>query len=116
MEKKRFFNWKNLLDLGLDPNDQSNARHTFIHMFFDRWQHCRQMSQTITNIYNLETANQSVLDEYSTLISNTKYLTDLLEQMSIDSPVFDQIVPLIGKVEQSFSLFKVNIPKNNRIA
>jgi len=53
-------------------------------MLFDRWQHCRQMGNTARNIFNLssitDTNNDTFIYDIHTLISNTAYLTSIIEQ------------------------------------
>jgi hypothetical protein len=55
-------------------------------MLFDRWQHCRQMSDRARNIYNAssvtDTNNDTFINEIYTLISNTAYLASIVEENS----------------------------------
>jgi len=55
-------------------------------MLFDRWQHCRQMGNTARNIFNLssmtDTNNDTYINDMYTLISNTAYLSSIIQQNS----------------------------------
>lgn len=55
-------------------------------MLFDRWQHCRQMGNTARNIFNLssmtDTNNETYINDMYTLISNTAYLSSIIQQNS----------------------------------
>lgn len=70
--------------LDLDNNEFINYRNTLIRMLFDRWQHCRQISNTAKNIFNhssmTETNHQTFIHDIYTLISNTNYLTSFIQQ------------------------------------
>ena len=55
-------------------------------MLFDRWQHCRQMSDTARNIFNssslTDVHSETFINEIYTLISNTSYLASIIQQNS----------------------------------
>ncbi|CAF4653872.1 unnamed protein product, partial [Rotaria sp. Silwood2] len=110
--------YKNLLDTqlqNLDNNEYTNYRNTLLLMLFDRWQHCRQMSDTARNIFNLssltDTNNETFINETYTLISNTAYLALIVQQnsitMSSNSSLIDSTVKLISSLENIFRLLKV---------
>ncbi|CAF2371594.1 unnamed protein product [Rotaria sp. Silwood2] len=109
--------YKNLLDTqlqNLDNNEYTNYRNTLLLMLFDRWQHCRQMSDTARNIFNLssltDTNNETFINETYTLISNTAYLALIVQQnsitMSSNSSLIDSTVKLISSLENIFRLLK----------
>ncbi|CAF0977060.1 unnamed protein product [Rotaria sordida] len=109
--------YKNLLDTklqNLDNNEYTNYRNTIIFMLFDRWQHCRQMSDTARNILNhssiTDINNDTFINEIYTLISNTSYLASIIQQntitMSSNSSLIDTIVKLISNLENIFRLLK----------
>ncbi|CAF4443048.1 unnamed protein product [Rotaria socialis] len=75
--------YKNLLDTkfqDLDNNEYTNYHHnTFLLMLFDRWQHCRQMSDTARNLFYLSSLTDINND---TFINNTAYLASIIQQNS----------------------------------
>lgn len=56
-------------------------------MLFDRWQHCRQMSDTARNLFNLSSitdiSNDTFINDIHTLISNTAYLASIVQENTI---------------------------------
>ncbi|CAM4860967.1 unnamed protein product [Rotaria socialis] len=99
--------YKNLLDTkfqDLDNNEYTNYHHnTFLLMLFDRWQHCRQMSDTARNLFYLSSLTDINND---TFINNTAYLASIIQQnsktMSLNSPLIDNTVKLINSLENIF--------------
>ncbi len=72
--------------LDFDDNEYTNYCSILSLMLFDRWQHCRQMSDRARNIYNAssvtDTNNDTFINEIYTLISNTAYLASIVEENS----------------------------------
>ncbi|CAF4302780.1 unnamed protein product, partial [Rotaria magnacalcarata] len=77
--------YKNLLDTkfqDLDNNEYTNYHHnTFLLMLFDRWQHCRQMSDTARNLFYLSSLTD-INNDNDTFINNTAYLASIIQQNS----------------------------------
>ncbi|CAF3798155.1 unnamed protein product [Rotaria socialis] len=72
-------------------------------MLYDRWQHCRQMSDTARNLFYLSSLTDINND---TFINNTAYLASIIQQnsktMSLNSPLIDNTVKLINSLENIF--------------
>jgi hypothetical protein len=72
----------------LDNDEYSNYRNTFVLMLNDRWQHCRQMGNTARDIFNLSSItngnNQTFINEFSTLLSNTAYQASIIKQNMVN--------------------------------
>ncbi|CAF1327016.1 unnamed protein product [Adineta steineri] len=113
--------YENLLNTklqNLDDNEYTNYRNILSLMLFDRWQHCRQMSDRAKIIYKTsltDTNDDTFINEIYTLIGNTAYLASIIKQnstiISLNSVFIDNAVKLTSSLENIFRLFK-NIINN----
>lgn len=80
----QFNSFSSFVLLDFDNNEYTNYRNILSLMLFDRWQHCRQMSDRARNIYEAsaltDTNSDTFINEIYTLISNTAYLASIIKQ------------------------------------
>ncbi|UJR15815.1 hypothetical protein I4U23_002744 [Adineta vaga] len=95
-------------------DEHTNYRNILSLMLFDRWQHCRQMSDRAKLCFKTQTLteinDETFLNEIHTLISNTAFLSSIIQQHSTiilsNCSFIDSIVKLMNSLENIFRLVK----------
>ncbi|CAF0981896.1 unnamed protein product [Adineta ricciae] len=98
----------------LDSDEYTNYRYILSLMLFDRWQHCRQMSDRAKMMFTtqsfIENHDETFIHDLYTLISNTNFLASIIQQhsaiISVNSPSVDSIIQLMSRLENIFRLVR----------